>query len=113
MQNTFDRNLFTQIGLDSGAITMLGSVVHSFGEPGEFRGTVRSGAQPEATFYVSVDKNCAIAQVTIDLATLAGTAPSRGDSTKDGSCCDDHGKPDEKRFVVHPKGYAVFHVSGG
>jgi hypothetical protein len=113
MQRTFDPYLFSQIGLDSGAITMLGSVVHSFGEPGEYRGTVRSGKESEATFYVSVDKNCAVAQVNIDLAKLAGTAPSRSTEVKDSECCGDDSRPDESRFVVHPKGYAVFHVSGG
>jgi hypothetical protein len=95
-----------QIGLDSGAITMLGNVVHSFGEPGEYRGTVRSGDQPEATFYISVDTSCAVAQLSIDLAELirAGSAPEHADSP---------GNQGQRRFVVHPKGYAVFHVSGG
>ncbi len=104
MMTTFDRFLFTQIGLDSAALTMLGTVVHSFREPGEYRGTVRSGNQPEATFYVSVDKSCAVAQVNIDLAKLTGQRPD------DATCCGEHDGP---RFVVHPKGYAVFHVGGG
>ena len=34
--------LFTQIGLDSGALTQLGSVVHQVPEPGEYRGVVLS-----------------------------------------------------------------------
>lgn len=95
-----DRNFFTQIGLDSGALTMLGAVVHTFGEPGEYRGTAQRGDGPEATFQVSVDRSCAVAQVNIDLATLAG---------EDDGC----GCGETRRFVVHPKGYAAFHVSGG
>lgn len=93
-----DRNLFTQIGLDSGALTMLGAVVHTFGEPGEYRGTAQRGDGPEATFQVTVDRSCAVAQVNIDLATLGS---------------EDDGCGDTRRFVVHPKGYAAFRVSGG
>ena len=104
MTTTFDPNFFTQIGLDSGALTMLGAIVHSFAEPGEYRGTVRRDDQPEATFYVSVDRQCAVAETVIDLAKIAS-----GDS-QGPACCPEATGP---RFVVHPKGYAVFHVSGG
>ena len=105
MNTTFDQNLFTQIGLDSGSLTMLGAVIHSFGEPGEYRGSVRQGADSKAAFYISVDKNSAVAQVNIDLATLTNPpAPASG-------CCG--GGESENRFAVNPKGYAVFHVSGG
>jgi hypothetical protein len=103
MATTFDRNVFTQIGLDSGALTSLGAIVHSFSEPGEYRGTVRTDDLPEAVFYVSVDKSCAVAQVNIDLAKL-------GDPEAAEECAAGSGGP---RFVVHPKGYAVFHVSSG
>jgi hypothetical protein len=104
MSTTFDPNLFTQIGLDSGALTMLGVVVHTFGEPGEYRGTVRRDQETVATFYVSVDKACAVADVKIDLAELASPANNAG------GCCRPEDGP---RFVVHPRGYAVFHVSSG
>jgi hypothetical protein len=93
-----DRHLYTQIGLDSAALTRLGVLVHGFGEPGEYRGTARRGDLPEATFQVSVDPSCAVAQVRIDLATLADEEDGCG------------GTP---RFVVHPRGFAVFHVSEG
>jgi len=102
-----EQYFFTQIGLDSSALTMLGTVVHSFAEPGEYRGTVHAGDGPEATFYVSVDKDCAVAQVNIDLAALVDPEPGGADS--DCGCS----KPEQPRFVVHPKGYAVFHVSRG
>jgi hypothetical protein len=95
----FDRHLYTQIGLDSGALTMLGALVHSFEEQGEYRGTARRGDLPEATFQVSVDPNCAVAEVDIDLAVLVG---------EDEGCEDD-----ARRFTVHPKGFAVFRVSKG
>jgi hypothetical protein len=98
-QLTLDPHVYTQIGLDSGALTMLGAVVHSFGEAGEYRGTARRGDLPEATFQVSVDPGCAIAQVDIDLAALVD----------EDDCCED----DARRFTVHPKGFAVFRVSKG
>ncbi len=101
MVATLDRNFFTQIGLDSGALTMLGVIVHTFGEASEYRGAVISGDGNEAIFYVSVDPGCAVAGVNIDLAALAGTAP--------GAAAGGQGP----RYVVHPKGYAVFRVAGG
>ena len=100
----FDRNLFTQIGLDSGSLTMLGSVVHSFGEPGEYRGSLH-GAGKQAVFYVTVDRESPIGQVNIDLAALANPAPLAQE------CCDEPEK--RNRFSVNPKGYAVFQVSQG
>jgi hypothetical protein len=98
-QLAFDQHLYTQIGLDSGALTQLGAVVHSFGEAGEYRGTARRGDLPEATFQVSVDPTCAIAQVDIDLAALVDENDPCGD--------------DGRHFTVHPKGFAVFRVSKG
>jgi hypothetical protein len=115
MAMTFDRNFFTQIGLDSGSLTMLGVIVHSFGEPGEYRGVVLSDEQNEATFYVSVDRSCAVAGVNIDLASLAGTGSGGKDSGADCGCGQDPAASGGAgpRYVVHPKGYAVFRVSGG
>jgi hypothetical protein len=105
MNLTFDQNLFTQVGLDSGSLTILGSVIHSFHEPGEYRGSVHKAEGGQAIFYVSVDKNSPAAHVNIDLASLR----EYSDSTQK-ECCDDSG---ENRFTVNPKGYVVFHVSSG
>ena len=104
MNMTFDRNLFSQIGLDSGSLTMLGAVIHSFHEPGEYRGSVSTEGEGQAVFYISVDKESPAAQVNIDLSTL--TQPS--ETAKDCGC----GEP-QNHFSVNPRGYAVFHVSGG
>ena len=101
----FDQNLFTQVGLDSGLLTILGSVIHSFSEPGEYRGSVHKAGGEQAVFYITVDKNSPAAHVNIDLATLREYAGADGKE-----CCDD-GK--ENRFTVNPRGYVVFHVSGG
>lgn len=123
MASILDRNFFTQIGLNSGALTMLGAIVHPFGEPGEYRGVVVSEVdggdeRTEATFYVSVDRACAVASVNIDLASLAGTAPQAASAGPgDSDCgCGQQGEVSGRagpRYTVHPKGYAVFHVSGG
>ena len=103
MQMTLDPNLFTQIGLDSGSLTMLGAVIHSFRDPGEYRGVVRQGEELETPFYISSDKKSAVAQVSIDLASL--TQPS---AEPEGCCAES-----KNRFIVNPKGYVVFYVSAG
>jgi hypothetical protein len=103
MKTSFEPNFFTQIGLDSGALTMLGAVVHTFAEAGEYRGAVHRGEGPEATFVISVDSASALAQATVDLAELTDPHPKGCD------CGTNHGP----RFAVHPRGFAVFSVSGG
>ncbi len=117
MAITLDRNFFTQVGLDSGSLTMLGVIVHSIGEPGEYRGVVLSGEQTAASFYVSVERECAVAQVNIDLAGLAGSAPAGAAETEGGDsdcgCGQETGGDAAGHYTVHPKGYVVFRVSGG
>ena len=108
MNLTFDRNLFTDAGLDSGSLTMLGSAIHTFREAGNYKGTVRRGDNILSTFYLFADKNSAIAQVNIDLAEL--TKPEADPASA--KCCHDHYR-DEHRFTLNPRGYAVFHVSSG
>jgi hypothetical protein len=103
-----DPNLFAQTGVDSGALTMLGAVVHRFEEPGEYRGTVRRGDDIERVFYLSVDKESPVAAADIDLARLAGSLPKRDEVDK--GCCS---REPETRFSVNPKGYALFRVSEG
>lgn len=112
MITTFDRFIFTQVGLDSAALTMLGTIVHCPRVAGEYRGTVRAGGLPEATFYVSVDPQCAVAQVNVDLASLMAPAAGATKAAGDGCCGSDDGGS-SPRFTVHPKGYIVFHVGGG
>ncbi len=113
MNLTFDRNLFTQIGLDSGSLTMLGTIVHSFSQAGEYRCVVHEGEHVRAVFIVGSDNGSANAQVHIDLASLV---PGRKPSHPDGCpSCKEEPAPGHMppRFVVNPRGYAVFHVSRG
>jgi hypothetical protein len=91
MKARINQLLFTQTSLDSGALTMLGAVIHSFSEPGRYRGTVLRGERPTARFSLAVDDDCAETQVNVDLATL---------------------KPEEQ-IQVNPRRFVVFHVSRG
>lgn len=102
MSKAFIDPELAHVGLDSGALTMFGAVVHRFEIPGEYRGTVRRGKVIERVFYLSVDKESAVAAADIDLAALAKPV---GDT-----CCAPEKEP---RFAVNPRGYAVFRVSGG
>lgn len=118
MKMTFDQNLFTQIGLDSGALTMLGGVTHRFLEAGQYRGVVYRGSESIGQFYINVDKNSPIAQANIDLAafdtSLPSTESSKTSSSAGTGCgCQAGGSPADTTFEVNPKGYAVFHVSSG
>ena len=106
MKSIFDRNLLMQIGLDSGALTMLSAVTHSFKEAGEYRGTVRNEKGDSlAVIYISVLKDSSLAHVNIDLASVIKNATSK----------DQNGKYEDagNRFTVNPKGYVVFNVSEG
>src|SRR6516165_9596369 len=115
MKLTFDQNLFTQTGLDSGALNMLGALTHSLSEPGHYRGSVYRGSENIAAFYIVADKNSPVAQANIDLSTLDPAiihAPSRGFDQGAG-CCGDSYSSTMTQFTVNPKGYVVFHVSAG
>lgn len=115
MDVTFDRHLFTQIGLDSGSLTMLGSVIHGFAA-GEYRCVVHAGAEVKAVFVVHADPDSPNAQATVDLEALASgssAAPGKGD---DGCGC---GGSDTKpgaavpRYTVNPRGHVLFRVGRG
>jgi hypothetical protein len=99
--------VFTQFGLDSGALTILGSVIHQFNEPGEYRGAALLPNAPAVPFYLTVDGASAANQVHIDLAASPPATPSAC------SCGKSHDGPSVGHFVLGAKGYAVFHVSGG
>ncbi|MGP6086288.1 hypothetical protein [Antarctobacter jejuensis] len=101
-----DPGLYRQSDIDSGALNMLGAVVHQFEKPGDYRGTVRHGDAIERVFYLSVDKESPVAAADIDLAQLAGNTGGADDD----KCCDEEREP---RFSVNPRGYALFRVSGG
>lgn len=101
MKAYINRQLLGQTFFDSSSLTMLGAVIHNFSDPGEYLGTVLKGKEFVKDFHLSVDEKCPAMQVDIDLAALDK------DVSENCRC------KAEKRFVINPKGYAVFHVSFG
>jgi hypothetical protein len=94
-------HIFTQTSLDSGSLTMLGTVLHNFSEPGNYIGTILRNDKAVGNFHIAVNKESPATQIDIDLATL---------HRRDLKPCND--KMDTS-FTVNPKGYAVFYVSRG
>jgi hypothetical protein len=116
MKLTFDRNLFTQIGLDSGSLNMLGTLAHSLSEPGQYRCAVYRGTENIAACHIVADKDSPVAQVNIDLSTLDPSiiaAPSGSVADQGPRCCGESPGSPTIPFTVNPKGYIVFHVSSG
>lgn len=115
LKTTLDANLYTQIGLDSASLTMLGTIVHQLAEPGQYRGAVHQGADVKAVFFLTADPQSPVAQKTVDLAALdrEQSAPTPT-STGSGDCCSGAmaGSTD-KWYTINPRGYVMFHVSGG
>lgn len=77
--------LFTQIGLDSGALTMLGSIVHPMPEPGHFRGSVQRDEQEVGHFHVRVEEEAERSQIDVDLGRSARRG--RADAPRDDEDC--------------------------
>lgn len=111
MNLTFDKNLFLQVGLDSASLTMLGGITHRFMEPGQYRGAVYRDKQVIGSFYLNADKNSPVAQANIDLAAFDSNATPPG--TAADSSCGCHEQSKTPTYDVNPKGYVLFHVSGG
>jgi hypothetical protein len=101
-----NRDLIAQIGTDSGALTMLGVVIHRFREPGEYLGVADRGGRT-GSFRLTVDPASPAMQANVDLAAL-DSARARND---DCGCHAD--EPPHRHFVVNPEGWVVFHVSRG
>ena len=106
-QPLVNRELFTQVGADSGALTMLAAIAHRFGEPGDYLGVVMREDVEVGSFRLRSDESSPARQVDIDLAAF-GPGPAQPDPD-----CDCQAEDPHRTFVVHPSGYAVFHVSRG
>jgi hypothetical protein len=115
LETTLDPNLYTQIGLDSASLTMLGTIVHQLSQPGVYRGALHHGADVKAIFFITADNNSPVAQVTIDLAGLEKAQSGAPSSEGDGSCGCTQGSndPSGQRYTVNPRGYVQFHVKSG
>jgi hypothetical protein len=102
-----NRELFTQVGADSGALTMPAAVAHRFCEPGDYLGVVTREEEEVGSFRLRADESSPAMQVDVDLAAFG---PGRAAPKPD---CDCRAENPHQAFVVHPSGYAVFHVSHG
>lgn len=92
--------VFNQIGLDSGALGLLGSVVHKFDEPGHYTGTALVGTESRGEFEIVVTEGEAPA-AQIDLAATGKAAQD--------PCCDQG----RKSYRVAPGAYVAFYVGAG
>lgn len=116
MNVRLNRTLFQQTDADSGALTMLTSVVHRPAEVGDYLGTVYRGDQPLGEFALQVREEETPLSVHIDVATvkLPDTSRRRAASKKDDCCPDDeHDHGQRRAYEVGRGGYVVFHVSEG
>jgi hypothetical protein len=95
--------IFSQIGLDSAALGLLGSVVHRFDEPGRYVGVTMVGDASQSDYDLVVEADAPPA-VQIDLAAI-GRRGSKGDCCSEGS--------DRPTFRVAPGGYVSFFVGRG
>jgi hypothetical protein len=96
--------LFTQIGLDSGALTLLGSVVHPVPEPGIYRLVVNRDGREVGELDIEVTDGGA-AQLDVDLSSVGPGAskPARG------GCCGS----DDVQHDLRPGGHLLLHVGEG
>src|SRR5262245_4911524 len=120
-----NRQLFLTRVFDSGALTVLSSVIHQFAEPGLYYVTIRRGDAVLGTTRFEVVTESAPTQHNIDLST-AGPASARspflrsarGSAAKDCNC-EHHGAAAIPQSgaaatpTVSSKGYVQFFVSQG
>lgn len=100
----FDPYLFTQVGLDSGALTMLGAVVYKAPAEGVYRGNVLGANSEGAAFELLVTGKATALQANIDLATIGAPASAGGNC----GCGET-----QAALQLHPAGTLIFHVSSG
>lgn len=98
MQNVFNQLLFEQVNLDSGALTMKDSIVHTVHEEGIYHGQTSRGSDINNFFLLQVSKDFPDKQVYIDLNSLEGK----------------NGSPQAKNsFTLAPGGLIIFYVADG
>jgi len=98
MKSIVNRHLFTQTGVDSGALTMHATAVHSFAEAGEYQVALLWNNETIRRFELIVDDSAEDTQLNIDLAALHLPAAHAAQ---------------EGHYMVKPGGHAVFYVSHG
>ena len=119
-----NRQLFTTRVFDSGALTVLASVIHQFGEAGLYYVTIRRGDAVLGTTRFQVSTESTAMQLNVDLA-VAGSAGARSAfirgaraASKDCHCGSSvseapHAATAAGPRIVSTKGYVQFFVSQG
>jgi hypothetical protein len=111
-----NRTMLQQIDANSGALGMLGAIVHAPRQAGDYSGTVYRDEQAVGEFSLRVTDDGPL-QVHVDLAAqgLHGGSGRLGRSRVDDPCCDDAGSDGTgaQTYTVGRQGHAVFHVSSG
>jgi hypothetical protein len=102
----FNHRLLTTSTFDSGALGVLAYVVHQF-PPGRYHAIVQRDGQNAGSTRFRVDDASASLQLTIDLASVA--TPLRASA----AACACQASAAVEVPTLSPKGYVLFHVSGG
>jgi hypothetical protein len=132
MKASINRQLFSQINIDSGSLTMLTTVVHRFSEPGEYEGVVIGGLNgadgrggiitrrftivvikdsPDVGTPATSQTSSDTVRATASPMSQTGMQPSSS-ITQPGQVMIDLTGIAYDRFVLNSGGYAVFYVSG-
>jgi len=103
---SLNRHLFSATDTDSGALNVLGTVVHQFEDTGEYRIDLFRGDRYVTHRYLVVDDEEPRTQVTLDAATLPEVQDR--ESHERSCCCGDHDV-----FHLRENGHFVLDVSRG
>jgi hypothetical protein len=116
-----NRHLFTTRVFDSGALTVLASVIHQFSEPGLYYVTVRRGDAVLGTTRFEVSAESGATQLNLDLAAIASPSTvrsgfarrARSVAPKDCDCAGRDAAAAATTPTVSASGYVQFFVSQG
>jgi hypothetical protein len=120
-----NRHVFATRVFDSGALTVLASVIHQFSEPGLYYVTIRRGDAVVDTTRFEVSAESSVMQLNVDLAAavlpplVRSTFARRGRAAAAKDCdCGGAGTAAGAQAAVStptvsPKGYVQFFVSQG
>lgn len=99
---SLNRHLFTETGTDSGALNVLGTIVHRFPDEGDYLVTARRDGRPVGQRVLVVGEEYHSQAAQIDLGSL--------EDGGDGCSCSCEA---EDVICIRPDGFGVFHVSRG
>lgn len=104
MSASINRHMFTETGTDTGALTVLGTVVHQFPDEGDYVVEVHHGDRLVGSRLLVVDDEYHTVQVSYDLAAFGAD---------EGCDCHGHCSCEADFDCIREDGFAVFHVGSG